>query len=144
MKYYNNCWMKSGIEITKENIVSNMQDVEKYDFQHVLMMDYNLGNYRFITHLTEYQTNQALFCEKVHNILTRTKKETIDCSNKYRQMLKDELFNAEVASLYQKFLNKDKDVKYPEFFKFLKITRERQYDINNLNIDEDEGEEKEE
>ena len=119
IEYYNITYRVRPLDLNK---LFNKQEfyIEKLDFQYKLTQDYNLGDFSFITHITEFAKDPYLFCKKIHNLLTKTSKEVINCSNKYKDLLKEKLINKEMSNLYLEFLDKKKQ-DYPELFKYMKM-----------------------
>lgn len=134
MKLYQDKWIRKDVNITKDYIMScfkDTKDIQDVEFQHKYIPDFNLKDFSFLAHITEYQINQYEFFEKVHNILTKTKKESFNCSDKYKSLLKEKLLNKEISDLYQDFLNKEKK-DYPELFRFIATVRRRQYSLEEI------------
>lgn len=92
---------------------------EELSFQQRVFKDFDLGEHSYITHLTEYQKDVYGFCLKIHNILSQTAKEKIECADEYKEKMKENLINAETSRKYKEFLEK-KAGNYPEIFKFMR------------------------
>lgn len=130
MKYYHSKWIKMDRELIKDFILNSLNEIESIDsidYQHKIFDVNNLNEFSFITHLKEYHKDPYKFFKKVHNILTRTKKETIECSQEYKDLLKERLINPQISSLYIDFLEKKKQ-DYPQIFKFMKTILNRNYE----------------
>ena len=73
-----------------------------------IIPDFNLGEYSFITHLNEFHKSPFLFLKRIHNIFGKIQKESIVCSDYYKQLLKEKLINKRMSDLYLDFLDKKK------------------------------------
>lgn len=140
-EYFNQCWRIHRDIISRINILEalNKTNMEDISFQYEIRQDYNLEDYTFITHMTEFNKSPYIFCKKIHNLLTKTSKEFIDCSDEYKNLLKEKLINKDMAILYSEFLEKKKR-DYPTLFKYMKFTIESNYaEKDAKGVKEDEG-----
>ena len=129
-EYYNGSWRMKR-DYIKQNLWYLLSLPETWykgpiNYQFQIVWDFNLGEYSFITHLNEYNKSQYQLVKKIHNILSKTKKEQIDCSEYYKNILKEKLINKKMSDLYLEFLDKKKQ-EYPEIFKYIKFTIESDY-----------------
>lgn len=123
MEYYNQCWRRKNIPFSEKYILRELENstLEVIKYQHKWKPDYNLGNFSFIQHLKEYNLSPKNLLLKIHNLLSKTKKESIQCSEEYMNLLRIKLINSEMSKLYCDFLGKKKQ-EYPVLFKYMKYT----------------------
>lgn len=117
------------LPLTKESILKGFDLTKDGDFQlqHKIVMDFDLREHSYIAHLNEYHKSMKPFLEKIHNMLTKTKKESFDCLPIYKEKMKKNLFNPEMAALYNDFLAKKKG-DYPDLFKLMRLQTTMSYD----------------
>lgn len=132
--YYNQCWIKQSLDLNK------IKDLEARDLklQFKYTLDYDLADYSFITHMKEFNSNPYSFCKKLHNILTKTNKESIHCADRYKILMKEKILNKEMSILYDEFLNKKRQ-EYPILFKYMKYMIESNYGEKDKKLAEKEG-----
>lgn len=129
LKYKNRCY--EMVPISKELIISELENnkgnVEALDLQHKIVLDFDLGEHSYLAHLNEYHQSFKPFLQKIHNILTKSQKEVINCLPCYKEKMKENLFNSSMAGLYKDFLDKKKG-DYPALFKFMRLQTSMSYD----------------
>ena len=129
IKYFNGSWRRDedfSREIWWKLSLDESWLKEIPEKQFNIIPDFNLGEYSFITHLNEFHKSPFLFLKRIHNILGKIQKESIVCSNYYKQLLKEKLINKRMSDLYLDFLDKKKQ-EYPEIFKYMKFMMESDY-----------------
>lgn len=129
MEYFQGVWKNRKSEFkSKIWYLLSLEEtwLKKVEYQFNIVPDFELGEYSFITHLNEFNKSHTGFIKKVHNILSKTQKETIDCSAYYKQLLKEKVINRNMSDLYLEFLNKKKQ-DYPILFKYMKFILESDY-----------------
>lgn len=129
-EYYNGSWRMKR-DYIKQNLWYLLSNTETWykgpiNYQFEIVWDFNLGEYSFITHLNEFHKSHINFIKKIHNLLTRTAKEQINCSEYYKQLLKEKVINRNMSELYLEFLAKKKQ-DYPILFKYMKFILESDY-----------------
>ena len=129
MEYFNGSWRQRR-PYFEQNIWFLLSKPEtwldKIEYQFTIVPDFQLKDYSFITHLNEFHKSPFQLIKKIHNLLTKTQKESIHCSDYYKQLLKEKLINKQMSDLYLDFLDKKKK-DYPEIFKYMKFTMESDY-----------------
>lgn len=124
--YYNQTWIMKK-DYNYNNIFNDYQEMDSLYLLYEHPIDYDLEEFSFVTHMTEFNKYGPFpFVKKIHNMLSRTKQETINCTDKYKELLKT-LINKQMSDLYIQFINKEKGPKYPTIFKFIKFTLESDY-----------------
>ena len=122
--YYNYAWKPNN---TLDYTIIEFADLpEELSFQQRIFKDWDLKQHNYLTHLTEFQADVIGFCNKIHNLLTKTSKEKIECSEVYKQKMKENLINEEMSGKYQQYIDK-KLSNPPEIFKFIKFNRDSVY-----------------
>lgn len=125
--YKNHCYER--LEITEKAIMEGFEKTKEgpFELQHKIVLDFNLGEHSYLAHLNEYHKSFKPFLEKIHNMLSKTKKESFECLPIYKEMMKKNLFNSSVSALYQDFLDKKKG-DYPDLFKLMRLQNNLSYE----------------
>jgi len=124
--YHDSCWSRRHINYNiLDKYLEKSKEMNEVIWQFKIVKDFNLGEFSFITHMNEFNAGAIEFCKKIHNLLTRTKQESIICSDFYKEKLRT-LINKEMSELYIDYRNK-KTKEVPEIFKYIKYMIETDY-----------------
>lgn len=128
LQYKNHCYER--ISLNKDILIAEMESHKgngELDLQHKIVLDFDLGEHSYLAHLNEYHKSFKPFLQKIHNILTKSNKEVIDCLPLYKEKMRENLFNSTMAGLYKDFLDKKKG-NYPAIFKLMKLQTSMSYE----------------